>query len=530
MNWNVKDPEGGTAEAGKMEAMEGVAAEAGGGKMEAMEGVAAEAGGGRAAYFIGIDIGTQGARVVLMDAAGNLAGSEERACLLSDRSREEQSPVEWWEGCLSLLRALVVSVAGSIDRAAIRAIAVTSTSGTVIPLDRDYRPLHDAIMYSDQRSAEEGRFCREMALRCHPDGYTGFNSSSGLSKMVWYQRKFPAKAQAICAWVHAADYITGMLSGRWHVTDYTNALKSGYDLRGLQWPSWLFEGLGLQRYWLPEVVAPGTPVGRLLPALALELGLGTDVRVVAGMTDGCASQIASGAVAVGDWNTTIGTTMVIKGVTERQVRDPDDALYCHRHPEGFWMPGGASNTGADWVSKEFHEDLDALNEGAASLIPTGLIAWPLCQHGERFPFVAPQARGFSAPGLSPVQRFAANMEGVACLERYAYELIGRWSGSAVKAVYTAGGASNSDTWLTIRSNVLGMPLYKMRYVSAAAGAAILAASGTHFGSLTAAARTMTQVEKRVSPSAALSDRYDGQYRQFLATLRQKGYIREGAYA
>src|SRR3546814_18122642 len=141
------------------------------------------------------------------------------------------------------------------------------------------------------------------------------------------------------------------------------------------------------------------------------------------MTDGCASQVASGAVEPGEWNTTIGTKMVSKGVTEQLVHDPEGRLYSHRHPDGYWMPGGASNTGADWVATDFGTDLWQLDEAAAGLVPTGLLAWPLKQTGERFPFIAPQANGFGPTGVSPAQRFAAGMEGVAFIERMAYELI-----------------------------------------------------------------------------------------------------------
>jgi sugar (pentulose or hexulose) kinase len=481
-------------------------------------------------YFIGIDIGTQGVRVVLTDAAGNIAGSEEASFALSDRSREEQSPREWWETCRRLLAVLTESLKAKIDLKSVRAIAVTSTSGTVIPLDTDNEPLYNAIMYSDQRSAQDARLCKETAFRFHPDGYTGFNASSGLSKMVWFGRSFPALASRLSHWVHAADFITGKLSGRWGITDYTNALKSGFDVRDKYWPAYIYEQLPLRKAWLPEVVASGEPIGTLLPSVAAGLGLSETVQVTAGMTDGCASQIASGAVSLGDWNTTIGTTMVIKGVTEQEVKDPEDRIYSHRHPEGFWMPGGASNTGADWVTKEFREDLSLLNEQASRLIPTGLIAWPLCQEGERFPFIAPQARGFEPSGLSMPERFAANMEGVAYLERYAYQLIRKLSGEKVNAVYTAGGASNSDAWLTIRSNVLNLPVYKMKQVTGAVGAAILAASRTFFTSLTEAGRAMRQKEKEVYPVEGLAGKYELYYKEFINTLREKGYIREEEYA
>lgn len=482
-----------------------------------------------APYFLGIDVGTQGVRVVLLDARGNAVGSCEKDFPLSDQSREEQSPVAWWQACRTCLKSLLAGAAAPISLDHIKAMAVTSTSGTVIPLDARHQALHPALMYSDKRQAAEGEACREAALRHHPQGYTGFNASSGLSKMVWFARQFPEKARQIAHWVHAADYITGQLSGRWGITDYTNALKSGYAVEEGCWPAYIYQQLPIRKEWLPEVVPPGTPIGTLQPALAAELGLPASLQVVAGMTDGCASQIASGAVNPGDWNTTIGTTLVVKGVTRQQIRDPAGRLYNHRHPEGFWMPGGASNTGADWVAAEFPEDLAALDAQAGQVIPSGRLAYPLRQEGERFPFIAPQARGFEPPGLSRLECFVANMEGVAYVERYAFEMIRQLSGEKVKAVFTAGGASNSDTWLTIRSNVLNLPIYKMRHVTGAVGAAILAASKTHFPSVIEAAKALTQIEKEVHPSPALREKYQILYRQFLLTLQEKGYIHDHQY-
>lgn len=477
-----------------------------------------------APYFLGIDIGTQGARVVLIDVEGNMVVGSEEAFPLNSQSREEQSPAEWWQACLRSLKALLAQAKKTISLTDIKAISVASTSGTVIPLDKHNEPLHNAIMYSDNRSATEAKICKQAALEYNSTGYTGFNSSSGLSKIVWFVQNFPEQAQHVAKWIHAADYIIGKLSNCWGITDYTNALKSGYDVENLKWPSYLYNQLPLKKEWLPDVVASGTPIGTIAPSLAEELGLEKNVQVVAGMTDGCASQIASGAVNVGDWNTTIGTTLVVKGVTKVEIKDPEDRLYSHRHPEGYWMPGGASNTGADWVTKEFKDDLDKLNKQARKIIPTGHIAYPLRQDGERFPFIAPHARGFEPQHLSPLRRYAANMEGVAFIERYAYEMIEKLSGEKVKAVFTAGGASNSDTWLTIRSNVLNLPIYKMKHVTGAVGAAILAASKTHFTSIMEATKALTQIEKEVYPVKELTESYNNIYKKFIEALQQKGYI------
>ncbi|WPU92724.1 FGGY-family carbohydrate kinase [Mucilaginibacter sabulilitoris] len=478
-------------------------------------------------YFIGIDIGTQGARVVLADAKGDIISSAEQVFPLNDQSREEQSPKEWWDACYRSLSALLQGEEAQAIAGNIEAIAVTSTSGTVIPLDENNQPLHNAIMYSDKRSVHQAEKCTAAAVKYHHHGYTAFNFSSGLAKMIWFQETYPEKAAKIAKWIHAADFVTGMLSNVWGVTDYTNAFKSGYDVSKYEWPEYLYTRLPLKKEWLPQVVPSGTVIGTITAYIANELGLPKTVKITAGITDGCASQIASGAINPGEWNTTIGTTMVIKGVTKNEVPDPHGRLYSHRHPEGYWMPGGASNTGADWVTNEFGDDLLNLNEQAGRLIPTRHIAYPLRQEGERFPFIAPQARGFEPEGLTREEQFAANMEGVAYLERYTYEMIEQLSGEKVNAIYTAGGASNSDTWLRIRSNVLNKPVYKMKHVSGAMGAAMLATSKTYYGSLTEAVKQMVLIEKEIHPEKELAEQYEANYREFIAVMQQKGYIKGG---
>ncbi len=474
-------------------------------------------------YFFGVDVGTQGARVVLVNQEGKLIASDARKFKLDDRFREEQSPELWWKDCKEMMTVLIASLPASIDKSRIQALSVTSTSGTVIPLDKNNAPLHDAIMYSDPRSAEQGKRCKEVATKYVKEGYTGFNASSGISKMVWFQETYPEKAETIELWVHASDFIVGKLSSNYKTTDYTNVLKSAYDLENLEWPAYVINELGIKRSCLQEVVPSGTVVGKLDAELASSWGI-PQIAIVVGMTDGCATQMASGAVKPGNWNTTIGTTLVIKGVTKSNVIDPLGRLYSHRHPEGYWMPGGASNTGADWISLDFADNLQVLNVEAEQLVPTGLLAWPLKQEGERYPIMAAQARGFYPEGVSQAAQFTAGLEGVAFIERLAYEIIEDLSSEKVEAVYSAGGGSNSDIWLQIRASVLNVPIYKCKEASGAFGAAIMAASNTFYSSLIEAASAMTQIEKEVLPNADLVSAYETQYRAFKQKLSDLNYI------
>jgi sugar (pentulose or hexulose) kinase len=220
--------------------------------------------------------------------------------------------------------------------------------------------------------------------------------------------------------------------------------------------------------------------------------------------------------------------MVIKGVTRCRIFDPVGRLYSHRHPEGWWMPGGASNTGADWIARDYAgQDLVRLDDAARGAIPTPWISYPLVGEGERFPFVAPHARGFEPNGLGELERYTARLEGVAYLERLAYEMLEDLSGEQVDRVSSAGGGSRSDTWMTIRANVLGKPVVRMRHADAAVGAAILAASTTIFDGLGDAAAAMTRLDHEVEPGA-LVDAYQVGYERMIAALTQRGYLAAAA--
>lgn len=472
-------------------------------------------------HFIGIDIGTQGARVVLLDELGRQLAAKEEVFRLNKNSREEQSPQVWWQCCRRLIGLVINDAKEQIPLEQLEAIAVTSTSGTIIPLDHDHNPLRPAIMYSDPRSAKQAALCREIAVNSISEGYTGFNSSSGLPKMRWFLDQYPGLVPRLYKFIHAADFITGRLCGEYATTDYTNALKSGYNLHTYEWPSYITTAIGIEKDWLQQVKPSGSPLGTLLPELLDEWGLPQGVIVTTGMTDGCASQIASGAASPGEWNTTLGTTMVIKGVTKQDVIDPAGVIYNHRHPDGYWMPGGASNTGADWVSHLFAGyDLDVMGRRAAAQLPSVHMAWPLLQEGERFPFFAPHARGFW-PDASDVEKFTACMEGVAFIERLAYDSISLLSGEDITHIFSAGGGSNSGTWLRIRSSVLNRPVSRMRSVSGAAGAAILAASRTHYSTLQEAVKAMAVAEALVEPVPALIQPYEDKYGRFKEILQTK---------
>ncbi len=483
-------------------------------------------------YVLGIDVGTQGARALVSDPAGTVIAHAEEPFLSEavpslPQGWFEQHPSDWWATTASCLRqvAHLVQEAG-VDTSDIKGISVTSTSGTVCAIDENGKPLGSALMYNDRRSGKEATEVNNAgAALAKKLGYR-FSASFALPKILWLRRHDPKRFNTARYFLSPTDFIIGWLTGSFGITDYSNALKTGYDLMDDHWPDFIESELNIPRERLPKVVAPGTEVGTVSLKAAEETGLAADTPVMAGMTDGCASQVSTGAVAPGQWNSTLGTTLVIKGVTRKLIRDPAGRVYCHRHPDGHWLPGGASNTGGESISRIFDAGrLEELNARALDRTPTDLIVYPLVRPGERFPFSKPEAQGFVLGEASDdVTLYAAYLEGVGYVERLAYDVLGDLGAEIGDEIHVAGGATSSAVWLQLRADILGKVLPVPEMSGGAMGAAIVAAGGVIYHGIVPAARAMVRIAKQVEPRPKLKTPYDERYARFCAACRERGYI------
>jgi len=480
---------------------------------------------------VGLDVGTQGARAIVCDESGEIVaqsscpfdGDAQIADILPGWF--EQDPQIWWESAAACLRAATISLARSGREAGeIAAIAVDSTSGTVLPVDQAGRPLRPAIMYNDTRAQAESRECNEAGRDLTEKLGYKFGSSFGLPKVLWLKRNQPDTWRACRRVIHAADFVVGRLTGDFGVSDDSNALKTGYDVLDLRWPDFIFGKLGIERQKLPDVVTPGEPVGRVTTECGKLTGLEQGTVVVGGVSDGTAGFVASGASAVGEWNSTIGTTLVLRGVSKELIKDPEGRVYCHRHPDGWWLPGGSSNVGGECLAKLFPDaDYDALNREAAQLIPSGLISYPLVRRGERLPFVDADAEGFvPEDDAEPARLYAACLEGVAFVERWCYELMEELGAPVGNTIYATGGGAKSVTWMRIRAAALNRRIVRPAVTESAMGAAVVAASRTLYSSLTEASGAMVKHDLVVEPDRDLADAYEARYRAFRTECAVRG--------
>jgi sugar (pentulose or hexulose) kinase len=280
--------------------------------------------------------------------------------------------------------------------------------------------------------------------------------------------------------IQQADWISGQFSQRFDVTDENNALKLGYDPIARRWPDWLVE-LGLPPDRLTTVVPAGTATSTIARCRASALGLAADVVIVAGTTDGCAAFLAAGAERCGDAVTSLGTTLVLKLLSDRPLFDSRLGVYSHR-TENLWLVGGASNSGGAAIAKHFCLDrIRELSEKMTPNVPTGLHYYPLAGRGERFPHNNPDMEEQLEPRPeSDILFLQALMEGVTSVEKLGYDCLAELGGPLVKSIRTVGGGAKNAAWRTIRARMLGIPLIDPGDDEAAVGTARLARRGLIF--------------------------------------------------
>ncbi len=264
-----------------------------------------------------------------------------------------------------------------------------------------------------------------------------------------------------------------MLGGRFDRTDENNALKTGYDPIARRWPAWL-QAVGADVGKLPAVLEVSAPIGPVHDR-GRRLGLPAAAVVVAGTTDGCASFLATGAASAGDGVTALGSTLVIKLLSDAPIFSAALGVYSHRLG-ARWLVGGASNTGGAVLRHLFDgADLDALSDSLTPDAPTGLHYYPLIRPGERFPINDPDL----APRLTPRPGdsslfFQGVLEGIAEIEALAYRRLSELGAPPLKSVRSVGRGAANPGWTAIRQRLLGAPFASSLSSEACVGAARIA--------------------------------------------------------
>ncbi len=417
-------------------------------------------------YALGIDFGTSGARAVVIDGESAKESIVTQSNYRFLTVEEVASPTVWEQMLWQLIEAIAPQTRAQIHR-----IAVNGTSATMLLCDDSGQPLTKALMYND---AIARPILSDLAVIAPPESPT-LSATSTLAKAMWLHSKNSGSYEDSRI-AHQSDWIASKLHGQLPISDYHNALKLGYDVEELAYPSWLLN-LPIAD-WLPAVLEPGSAIAPIRPELAARFNLPPTCQICAGTTDSIAAFLASGASHPGEAVTSLGSTLVLKLLSPTAISSQAFGIYSHRLGD-LWLVGGASNTGGAVLKQYFSAEQIAKLSAKINLSkPCDLAYYPLTQPGERFPINDPDY----LPRLTPrpeedVDFLHGILDAIARIESEGYQKLETLGAPKVQQVYTAGGGAQNQTWQAVRQKYLGVNVTKALQTEAAYGTAKLALAG-----------------------------------------------------
>jgi sugar (pentulose or hexulose) kinase len=421
--------------------------------------------------YLGIDFGTSGARAIaLSDPQGTAVTPPDRtlAEIQFQTSRpftqSENLPALWQNTLFHLIDQIPKTI-----RSQIRAIAINGTSSTVLLCDQQGQPIAEPLLYNDDRAAIELDRVKAIA----PINHTVISATSSFAKLLWWSQQ-PDFSNAHY-FLHQADWLAFLLHRQLGISDYHNSLKLGYDVEQLCYPGWL-ECLPFRKL-LPKVVAPGTVISAIHPTIAANWNLRSDCLICAGTTDSIAAFLASGVNTPGEAVTSLGSTLVLKLLSETRIEAGQYGIYSHRLGD-LWLVGGASNTGGAVLQHFFNDqELAQLSDRIPTDQESLLNYYPLLKPGDRFPINDPHLPPQLDPRPDdPVTFLHGLLESIAKIEAKGYRLLQSLGANPLTRVYSAGGGAKNQAWQAIRMRQLGVSVVRSPQTEAAYGTATLALS------------------------------------------------------
>lgn len=481
------------------------------------------------ALFLGLDVGTQGTKALLVDVAGArvVARASSSYGLIEDLGpgAAEQQPATW----LAAIRAATSELfrGREAERARVAGLAVSGQQHGLVALDSSGAVLRPAKLWCDTSTAREAEDLAQRLGRPVPVGYTA-------SKVLWLARHEPHHFARTARVLLPHDYVNFALTGTaWMEcgdasgTGFFDAERRAFDARALEAIDARLGEL------LPPLVAADAIPGQLSRAGAELVGLAPGTPVAAGSGDNMCSALGSGATREGVLVCSLGTSATIFQRSARPPIDPDGLIAPFCSADGAWLPllCVMNATGvSEEVRRAFGLTHARFDELALSAPPgaNGLLFLPFLA-GERVPAL-PQATGsllgMRAGSLEPALLARAALEGVALNLEWGLERLRRLGGE-VHELHLVGGAAQSASWPRVVCDVLGLRVRPLAEPEAGAlGAALQAAwavrraAGAPVDIDQLAQPFLARAERVLEPDPAAHERYRALRARFRAEVRR----------
>mgnify|MGYP000971723311 CR=1 FL=1 len=458
--------------------------------------------------YIGIDLGTTGVKVILVDKDGNVINSvtENYELLTPKPLWTEQNPEIWYN---STLEALKNCIRGYEER--IKALSFSGQMHGLVILDKDDRVIRPAILWNDQRTIVETNeinnsiTVEKLILETGNIALTGFTAP----KILWVKNNEFKNFKNIRKIMLPKDYLVYKLTNKFvtDVTDISGSLL--FNVENKIYSQTILDFLGINIKQLPKVLESNEVIGFIDKTILEELNIKNDVKVIVGGGDQAIGAIGTGTVNDGDINISLGTSGVVFVASDKYSVDKKSFIHSFAHANNKYHLMGVTLAAAGsfkWWKESFLPN-KSYNEIFDDLVKTDIddsIYYLPYISGERSPINNPLAKGTFCgfTSIHKIENFSrAVIEGVVYSLRHCYEVIKGLNGHSNQIRITGGGSKN-DHWCQMVADIFNIEVQKPRVTEGSSlGAAIMAMVGDGlYKNVTDACRDIVKVEKEFIPN------------------------------
>ena len=472
--------------------------------------------------FIGVDLGTSAVKLLLMDETGKILkmASKEYGLSFPHPGWSEQDPQDWYSQSIAGLKELLAGC----DKSQVAGISFGGQMHGLVALDDKDQVIRPAILWNDGRTTKQVAYLNEVIGKDKLSAYTANIAFAGFTapKILWMKEEEPENFARIAKIMLPKDYLAYRLSGSF-CTDYSDA--SGMlllDVKNRKWSEEMLAICGISQEQLPRLYESYEVVGTLFPKVAEELGLSSEVKVIAGAGDNAAAAVGTGTVGDGACNISLGTSGTIFISSDQFGVDEKNALHSFAHANGKYHLMGCMLSAAScnkWWNEEIlgtkdyaaeQTDIKNLGENRVFYLPYLM--------GERSPHNDPDARAMfigMSMDTTRADMTQAVLEGVAFGLRDSLE-VARSLGIQIDRTKICGGGVKSPLWRKIIANVMNLKVDVLEVEEGPSmGGAMLAAVGCGaYPDVETIGKKMAHVVDTVEPEEELVAKYEEKYQKF----------------
>jgi len=494
--------------------------------------------------LLAIDNGTQSVRAIVFDLDGNPLGGHKvpiEPYFADEPGFAEQHASVYFDALCEATKGCLES--SRIDPSQLVGCSITTQRGTIIPVDESGTALRPALTWLDQREATNAP---ELPLPLslifgsigQRDAVEHFRRQAEVNYLAYHEPDVWARTHKVLL---LSGYLTSRLTGQFADSVGSVVAYLPFDYKRQRWNrawDWQWRVLASRPEQLPELLKPGTRIGKVTKEAARLTGLPEGLPVIASGADKACEVLGSGCLNPDIGCISYGTTATVNVASSRYIEPlpflpaypaavPDAYNIEVQVQRGFWM--------VEWFKTQFAGPelaqatargipVEQLFDEMIADIPAGslgLTLQPYWTPGIRTP--GREAKG-SIIGFGDVHTkrhvYRAILEGLAYGLREGAERIERRSGVTMRRLRISGGGSQSEQAMQITADVFGRATERPHtFETSALGAAMNVAVGVGLvrDHREAVAR-MTRPGKVFTPNPAAVRTYDALFRRVYEPL------------